>query len=168
MITTTLQQIIDKRISLPKPETNRDENKQQVNESFHIQIHAMRFVDKENVETIILPKKTLMKNSKYVHEGDRLFVEQYGLKGRPGNGSIFSWEEGGNGGANTRYMIPTNIAFLIKKSPSYFVCCKCATKLANYYALIGRNPKSPTQIISICDIRYSEQYNTRRRRNKRR
>lgn len=81
---------------------------------------------------------------------------------------IFSWEEGGNGGANTRYVIPTNIAFLIKKSPSYFVCCKCATKLANYYALIGRNPKSPTQIISICDIRYSEQYNTRRRRNKRR
>jgi hypothetical protein len=82
MITTTLQQIIDKRISLPKPETNRDENKQQVNESFHIQIHAMRFVDKEDVETIILPKKTLMKNSKYVHEGDRNFVELYGLKGR--------------------------------------------------------------------------------------
>jgi hypothetical protein len=82
MITTTLQQIIDKRISFPKLETNRDENKQQVNESFHIQIHAMRFVDKEDVETIILPKKTLMKNSKYVHEGDRLFVELYGLKGR--------------------------------------------------------------------------------------
>ena len=82
MITTTLQQIIDKRISLPKPETNRDENKQQVNESFHIQIHAMRFVDKEDVETIILPKKTLMKNSKYVLEGDRIFAELYGLKGR--------------------------------------------------------------------------------------
>lgn len=82
MITTTLQQIFDKRISFPKPETNRDENKQQVNESFHIQIHTMRFVDKEDVETIILPKKTLMKNSKYVREGDRLFVELYGLKGR--------------------------------------------------------------------------------------
>ena len=85
MITTTLQQIIDKRISFPKPETNRDENKRQVNESFHIQIHAMRFVDKEDieyVETIILPKKTLMKNSKYGHEGDRNFMELYGLKGR--------------------------------------------------------------------------------------
>jgi hypothetical protein len=74
MITTTLQQIIDERISFPKHEINRDENKQQVNESFHIQIHAMRFVDKEDieyVESIILPKKALLKNSKYVHECDR-------------------------------------------------------------------------------------------------
>lgn len=84
------------------------------------------------------------------------------------DGSIYSWEEGRNGGANARYMIPTNMTFLIKKSPSCFVCCKCATKLANYYVLIGRNTKSATQIIPICDVRYSEQYNTRRRRNNRR
>jgi hypothetical protein len=91
MITTTLQQIIDKIIiSFPKPETNCDENKQQVNESFHIQIYAMRFVDKEDVETIILPKKTLMKNSKHVCEGDRLFVELYGLKGRQRQMSAYS------------------------------------------------------------------------------
>ena len=85
MITTTLQQIIDERISFLKHEINRDENKQQVNEPFHIQIHAMRFVDNEanqHVESIILPKKALMKNSKHVCEGDRLFVELYGLKGR--------------------------------------------------------------------------------------
>jgi hypothetical protein len=77
MITTTLQQIIDERISFLKHEINWDENKQQVNESFHIQIHAIRFVDNkkiEYVESIIMLKKALMKNSKYVHECDRLFV----------------------------------------------------------------------------------------------
>jgi hypothetical protein len=85
------------------------------------------------------------------------------------DGSIYSWgREERNGGANARYMIPTNMTFLIKKSPSCFVCCKGATKLANYYVLIGRNPKSATQIIPICDVRYSEQYNTRRWRNNRR
>ena len=85
MITTTLQQIIDERISFLRHEINRDENKQQVNESFHKQIHALRFVDNEDieyVESIIVPKKALMKNSKYVLEGDRIFAELYGLKGR--------------------------------------------------------------------------------------
>jgi len=41
-------------------------------------------------------------------------------------------------------------------------------ELANYNVLIGRNPKSVTQIIPTCDVRYSEHYNTRRRRNSRR
>jgi hypothetical protein len=85
MITSPLQQIIDERISFLKYEINRDENKQHVNESFHIQIHAIRFVDNkeiEYVESIILLKKALRKNSKYVHECDRLFVVLYGLKGR--------------------------------------------------------------------------------------
>ena len=93
MITTTLQQIIDERISFLKHEINRDENKQQVNESFHIQIHAMRFVDNEDieyVESIIVPKKALMKNSKYVHECDRLFVELSGLKGRQRQMAVYT------------------------------------------------------------------------------
>ena len=93
MITTTLQQIINERISFLKHEINRDENKQQVNESFHIQIHAIRFVDNEEieyVEPIILLKKALMKNSKYVHECDRLFVELYGLKGRQRQMAVYT------------------------------------------------------------------------------
>jgi hypothetical protein len=73
---TTLQQIIDERISFLKEQINH-ENKPEVNKTFQIQIDAIRSVDDdiEKVEFIILEKKTLLKNSKDVHESDRLFAE---------------------------------------------------------------------------------------------
>jgi hypothetical protein len=73
---TTLQQIIDERIYFLKEQINH-ENKPEVNKTFQIQIDAIRSVDDdiEKVEFIILEKKTLLKNSKDVHESDRLFAE---------------------------------------------------------------------------------------------
>jgi hypothetical protein len=53
-----------------------------VNSSLQLQIDAIRSVDDdiEKVETIILQKKALLKNSKDVHETDRLFAELDGLE----------------------------------------------------------------------------------------
>ena len=51
------------------------ENKSVVNKRFQLQIDAIRSADIEKVESIILKKKVLLKNSKDVHESDRLFAE---------------------------------------------------------------------------------------------
>jgi hypothetical protein len=73
----TLQQIIDERISFLREQINPN-NKPEVNKTFQLQIDAIiRSVDGdiEKVESIILQKKALLKNSKDVHESDRLFAE---------------------------------------------------------------------------------------------
>jgi hypothetical protein len=71
----TLQQIINERISFLKEQINH-ENKPEVNKTFQLQIDTIRSVDDiEKVEPIILQKKALLKNSKDVHESDRLFAE---------------------------------------------------------------------------------------------
>ena len=72
---TTLQQIIDERISFLKEQTNHDENKPEVKSTFQLQIDAIRSVDDydiELIEPIILQKKALLKNSKEMLESDRL------------------------------------------------------------------------------------------------
>ena len=77
---TALQQIIDERISFLKEQINH-ENKPEVNTTFQLQIDAIRSIDDiEKVESIIMQKKTLLKNSKDVHESDRLFAELDGLE----------------------------------------------------------------------------------------
>jgi hypothetical protein len=58
-------------------------SKPEVNKTFQIQIDAIiRSIgdDIENVESIIRQKKALLKNSKDVHESDRLFAELDGLE----------------------------------------------------------------------------------------
>lgn len=79
---TTLQQIIDERISFLKEQTNHDENKPEVKSTFQLQIDAIRsgdYYDIELIEPIILQKKALLKNSKEMHESDRLLAELDGL-----------------------------------------------------------------------------------------
>jgi hypothetical protein len=74
MVITTLQQIIDERISFLIEQINQD-NKPEVNTTFQVQIDAIRSVDDmEKIEFIIKEKKALLKNSKDIHESDRLFV----------------------------------------------------------------------------------------------
>ena len=81
MVIATLQQIIDERISFLKEQFNQ-ENKPQVNSTFQVQIDAIRSVDDmEKVEIIIKEKKASLRNSKDVHESDRLFAELEGLEG---------------------------------------------------------------------------------------
>jgi hypothetical protein len=71
----TLQQIIDERTSFLKEQINH-ENKPEVNKTFQLQIDSIRSVDDfEKVEFIIKEKKALLKNSKDVHDSDRLFAE---------------------------------------------------------------------------------------------
>jgi len=77
---TTLQQIIDERISFLIEQINNG-NKPEVNKTFQMQIDAIRSIDDiEKVESIIMQKRTLLKNSKDVHESDRLFAELDGLE----------------------------------------------------------------------------------------
>ena len=78
----SLPQIIDERISFLKEQINHDENKPEVNKTFQLQIDAIRSVDDDvaKVEFIIKEKKALLKNSKDVHESDRLFAELDGLE----------------------------------------------------------------------------------------
>ena len=65
MVIITLQQIIDERISFLKEQIN-PENKPQVNKTFQLQIDPIRSAadNLEKVESIILQKKILLKNSK--------------------------------------------------------------------------------------------------------
>jgi hypothetical protein len=82
-VLTTLQQIIDERISFLKEQINHDENKPEVNSTFQPQIDAIRSVDDDDIELIepiILEKKALLNNSKGVYESDRLFAELDGLE----------------------------------------------------------------------------------------
>jgi hypothetical protein len=80
MVIVTLQQIIDERISFLKEQINQD-NKPEINKTFQLQIDAIRSVDDlEKVEAIIMQKKNQLKNSKNVHESDRLFAELDGLE----------------------------------------------------------------------------------------
>jgi hypothetical protein len=76
MVITTLQQIIDERISFLVEQINPN-NKPEVNKTFQLQIDAIRSAadDMEKVESVILQKKAMLKNSKDVHESDRLFAE---------------------------------------------------------------------------------------------
>lgn len=79
----SLQQTIDERISFLKEQINPT-NKPEVNKTLQIQIDAIRSVevdyDIEEVESIILKKKALLKESKDVHESERLFAELDGLE----------------------------------------------------------------------------------------
>ena len=81
MVIITLQQIIDERISFLKEQIN-PENKPQVNKTFQLQIDAIRSAadDLKRVEDIISQKKALLKNSKDVHESDKLFAQLEGLE----------------------------------------------------------------------------------------
>ncbi len=58
-------------------------NKPEINSTFQIQIEAIRSIDdytKDKVEALITQKKNLLKNSKDVHESERLFDELDGLE----------------------------------------------------------------------------------------
>ncbi len=80
MVIYTLQQIIDERISFLKEQINQD-NKLEVNKTFQLLIGAIRSVDDiEKVESLIIQKKALLKNSTDVHESERLFEELDGLE----------------------------------------------------------------------------------------
>jgi hypothetical protein len=82
MITTTLQQTIDERISFLKEQIN-PANKPEVNKTFQIQIDAIRSAAANNieeVESLILHKNEQLKNSKDVYESDRIFEELDGLE----------------------------------------------------------------------------------------
>ncbi|MFL6483739.1 MAG: hypothetical protein ACJ70Z_03360 [Nitrososphaera sp.] len=81
MVITTLQQIIDERISFLKEQINQD-NKPEINKTFQIHIDAIRSAanDLEKVEPVILQKKALLKNSRDIHESEKLFEELDGLE----------------------------------------------------------------------------------------
>jgi hypothetical protein len=77
----TLQQTIDERITFLKEQSNQD-NKPEVNKTFQLPIEVIPSVDDdiEKVESIILQRKTLLKNSNDFCESDRLFAELEGLE----------------------------------------------------------------------------------------
>lgn len=80
MVIITIQQIIDERISFLKEQINPD-NKPEVNKTFQLQIDIIRSVDDiDKFEFIINEKKALLKNSKEIHESERLFAELDGLE----------------------------------------------------------------------------------------
>jgi hypothetical protein len=81
MVLTTLQQIIDERISFLKEQINQD-NDPEINKTFQIQIDAIRSAanDLEKVESVILQKKALLKNSRDIHGSEKLFDELDDLK----------------------------------------------------------------------------------------
>ena len=91
MVIVTLQQIIDEKISFLKEQINPN-NKPEVNNTFQIQIDAIRSAadDLENVEVLIKQKKELLKNSKAIKETDRLFAELEALEWLQQQVAVFS------------------------------------------------------------------------------
>ncbi len=81
MVIFTLQQTIYERISFLKEQIN-PENQPEVNITFQVQIDAIRSAadDMEKAESILMQKKDLLKNSKDVHESERLFTELDGME----------------------------------------------------------------------------------------
>ena len=81
MVIFTLQQIIYERISFLKEQIN-PENQPEVNTTFQVQMDAIRSAadDMEKAESILMQKKDLLKNSKDVHESERLFTELDGME----------------------------------------------------------------------------------------
>jgi hypothetical protein len=91
MVITTLQQIIDERISFLKEQINQD-NKPEVNTTFQLQIDAIRSAaqDLENVEVLIKQKKELLKNSKDIKETDRFLAELEALEWLQAQMAVFT------------------------------------------------------------------------------
>jgi hypothetical protein len=86
---------MDERISFLKEQINHDENKPEVNNTIQVQIDAIRSAadDMEKVEFIIKEKKALLRNSKDVHESDRLLAELYGLEWLRRQIARYSWQQ---------------------------------------------------------------------------
>jgi hypothetical protein len=80
---TTLQQVVDERISFLKEQIS-PLNKPEEDRTFQLQIEAIRSAvnagDIEEVEAIIAEKKALLKNSNDIFEFDRLSAELEGLE----------------------------------------------------------------------------------------
>ncbi|MDQ3852344.1 MAG: hypothetical protein M3299_05875 [Thermoproteota archaeon] len=62
-------------------------------------------------------------------------------------------------------MTAKNTMFLLTKSPSYYNCCKCNTKPADYYVLTG-NRKAPSEMIPLCDACYDNQSRLRKEKTR--
>jgi hypothetical protein len=95
MVIFTLQQIIDERISFLKEQINQN-NKPEVNSTFQVQIGASRSAadDMEKVKAIIMQKKNQLKNSKDVHESNRLFAELDALEWLQPQIAVFALDNG--------------------------------------------------------------------------
>jgi hypothetical protein len=77
MVIITLSRLIDEKISLLQ-ELMNDKNKPEVNNTYQIQIGAIRSIDDYNlqkVESIISQKKELLIISKDIDETERLLAE---------------------------------------------------------------------------------------------
>jgi hypothetical protein len=73
----TLSQIVDEKISLLQELMNH-KNRQEVNNTYQIQIDAIRAIDDydlQKVESILLQGKEQLKNSKDIDETERLLAE---------------------------------------------------------------------------------------------
>ncbi len=79
-MTITLQQVIDERVSFLKEQINAN-NKPELNSAFQQQIDAIRSVDDfEQIEVIILQRKTQLKNCRDIQEFEQLSVELEALE----------------------------------------------------------------------------------------
>jgi hypothetical protein len=94
MVLSSLKQVMDERISFLKEQINQD-NKPEVNNTFQVQIDAIRSAadNMEKVEFIIKEKKAILRNSKDVHESDRLLAELDGLEWLRRQIARYSWQQ---------------------------------------------------------------------------
>jgi hypothetical protein len=77
MVIITLSQLIEEKISLLKELMNRN-NRPEVNNTYQIQIDAIRSIDDydiEKVEFVINQRKELLKNSNDIQETEQLLAE---------------------------------------------------------------------------------------------
>jgi hypothetical protein len=90
----TLQQMIDEKISFLREQIN-PQNKLELNSTFQIQVDTIRSAadDLEKVESIIMQRKELLKNSNDIQETDRLLTELEALEGLQAQIVVFTLED---------------------------------------------------------------------------
>jgi hypothetical protein len=86
--------MIDEKISFLREQIN-PQNKLELNSTFQIQIDTIRSAadDREKVESIIMQRKELLKNSKDIQETDRLLTELEALEGLQAQIVVFTLED---------------------------------------------------------------------------
>ena len=86
--------MIDEKISFLREQIN-PQNKLELNSTFQIQIDTIRSAadDLEKVESVIMQRKELLKNSKDIQETDRLLTELEALEGLQAQIVVFTLED---------------------------------------------------------------------------
>ncbi len=147
-----IKQIIRKGASFAKQGISHSRNKEEVNNTFRLQMEAITSSDSDlgRDGSVILKKKIVLK-PKDVHIASRFFSSRDLPKASSEAYSNIFLRPRRKALANTHDTMPADMTFTINKRPSYYFSYRRSARRASYYVLIGEGTKSVTHMVSLCD-----------------